>query len=651
MKLTITNKIYVGIGVLAAILICLGIFSRFTIKKTQTMLHEVHEYSELVDLLGERIVDHFKWAEALSVGTIMQGKEFSGKLDPAQCKFGEWYYSYKPSKEVEDVFKKIEAPHKRLHESAAKIIAALKDGKKPLAEKIFIEESQPALKETQAALSELKTFASKKMGEETEQTISLQRRMEWVSLTVYALILLLIILGGVLLLARPIKNELAHISAGVETLSNGDLRVEIKIDKDDEIGVLAHNLKKMSDMFNDTINGILTGATSIISIVDILKVRADKTIEGTRTQSSQAAQIATAAEEMSQTITDIARNASDASVSSAEAMETASKGKEVADGAVETVNRVYTSTVELSTMIEKLNGRTAEIGDIVTVIKDIADQTNLLALNAAIEAARAGEQGRGFAVVADEVRKLAERTIKATAEISDKIGAVQSESAQTTRSMEEASTEVTKATDYIRQVGDTLNGIVYAVQKVKDQITQIATAVEEQSAASEEVAQNIEKTSNISKDLEHMADDVMHEVAGLVKVVEHLRDSSSSFKTKGSELMILDLAKTDHRTFMNKIGSCLKGDLRLDPEQLPTHHTCRFGKWYDDQGRQMCGTLPSFKAVDVPHEKVHSMAKEILRAHYSGDIKRAEKLFKEAEDTSDEIVSLLDGIKRECGRV
>lgn len=650
MKLTITNKIYIGIGTLAAILICLGIFSRLTIKTTKEMIHEVHEYSELVDLLGERIVDHFKWAEALSVGAIMQGKEFTGKLDPTKCKFGEWYYSYKPSKEVEEVFKKIEAPHKKLHESAAKIIAALKDGKRPLAEKIFIEETQPALKETQTALSELKTLASKKMGEKTDQTIALQQKMGRVALTVYALILLLVIVGGILLLARPIKHELSHITESVEILSNGDLSVEIKIDKDDEIGVLASNLKKMSGMFNNTINGILTGATNIISIVDVLKVRAEKTKEGTRTQSSQAAQIATAAEEMSQTITDIARNASEASLSSAEAMETASKGKEVADGAVETVNRVYTSTVELSGMIEKLNGRTAEIGDIVTVIKDIADQTNLLALNAAIEAARAGEQGRGFAVVADEVRKLAERTIKATAEISNKIGAVQSESAQTTRSMEEASGEVTRATDYIRQVGDTLNSIVYAVQKVKDQITQIATAVEEQSAASEEVARNIERTSSISQDLEMMADDVMHEVAGLIKVGEQLRESSSNFKTKGSELMILDLAKTDHRTFMNKIGACLKGDLRLEPEQLPTHHTCRFGKWYDDQGRQMCGTLPSFKAVNTPHEKVHSMAKEILRLHYSGDVKRAENLFREAEDESDKIVSLLDGIKRECGK-
>lgn len=329
---------------------------------------------------------------------------------------------------------------------------------------------------------------------------------------------------------RKIAKPLSDLNEKVGHIAGGDLRVKVDYGSSDEIGMLSDNMKKMIESLNTIISGILGGTDELVKLVEVLKAQAEKTSEGAKDQSGQAGQIATAAEEMSQTITDIARNASVASDTSADAKKVAGEGQEVATQAIETVNRVYTATVELATMVEKLNNRAGEIGNIVTVITDIADQTNLLALNAAIEAARAGEQGRGFAVVADEVRKLAERTIKATTEISEKIGAVQTESEQTTKSMAEASNEVTKATEFIRNVGNSLQGIVEAVQNVRDQIAQIATAVDEQSAASEEVAKNIEKTSSIALDMEKMSDDVMKEVSVIADVAHRLRNSTSGFR-------------------------------------------------------------------------------------------------------------------------
>jgi len=346
-----------------------------------------------------------------------------------------------------------------------------------------------------------------------------------------------VIIGILIVLIYTLVKRLAiipvrNIKDSLHRIASGDLTVTLDTHSTDDIGQTITQMNSMTNSFSKMISSITSSAKNVVSSVAVLKDRSVQTAEGAKNQSLQASQIATAAEEMSQTITDIAKNASVASETSAEAMEIANKGKEVADGAVNTVNGVYTSTVELASMVERLNNRVGEIGDIVTVIKDIADQTNLLALNAAIEAARAGEQGRGFAVVADEVRKLAERTIKATAEISEKISAVQTESDQTTRSMEEASGQVTKATDYIREVGDSLNHIVVAVERVRDQITQIATAVDEQSAASEEVARNIEKTSAIAQDMENMSQDVMKEVNNLTRVVELLNQSVSGFKIR-----------------------------------------------------------------------------------------------------------------------
>ncbi len=453
----------------------------------------------------------------------------------------------------------------------------------------------------------------------------------------------------VILIVNFFLKPLSHFTEKVRQLSDGDLRTKITYDKKDEIGVLAESMNKMIDSFNHMINNIVTSTGNVVSSVNIIGAKAEETTEGARKQSGQAHQIAAATEELSQTITDIARNATDASKSSEDAMQTATNGKEVADGAVTTINKVYASTVELATMVEKLSVRASEIGGIVTVIKEIADQTNLLALNAAIEAARAGEQGRGFSVVADEVRKLAERTIKATAEITEKINSVQAESAQTSTSMKEASGEVTSATEYIRRVGESLNQIVDSVQTVRDQITQIATAVDEQSSASEEVANTIEKSSIISKDMEKMSEDVMTEINGLVKIAEELRNATLGFKTKGSELMILDLAKSGHRIFMTKLSGLIRGTSTIDLSQMKDHHSCSFGKWYYGEGKSLCGSLPSFKSIETPHEKIHSLANDVVKACNSGDRENAENIYREMNRLLDSMGTLLDGIRQECG--
>jgi methyl-accepting chemotaxis protein len=444
---------------------------------------------------------------------------------------------------------------------------------------------------------------------------------------------------------RHTHRSLHELLAHVREVINKNLRVEIlHKGQRDEVMVLSSSVDRMIDVFNQSLDTIVSSTTDISSAVDIISDMADRTSQGAQTQSHQATQIARVAEDMTGTILDISRNASGAAELSTQAMKTAGEGKQVADVSMEKITAVFQATVNLASMIEKLNGRVREIGDVVVVIKDVADQTNLLALNAAIEAARAGEQGRGFSVVADEVRKLAERTIRATEDVAAKIGAVQAESTETMRSMEAASTEVTATTEHIKRLGQSLTKIVDTIRTVSDRVTGIASAVEQQSSATEQVAASIETTADIAREIEHVSLAVDREVKKLAGVIEGLRRYTAEFRTRNAELMILDLAKKDHIAWINKVASHVDGDTTLDPSKLSNHKVCRLGKWYYAEGMKSCGSLQSFKALESPHKRVHDLGKQIVIEHDSGNAQRVQMLFHDLKSVSEEIVTLLDRI-------
>ncbi|GAQ94999.1 methyl-accepting chemotaxis protein [Thermodesulfovibrio aggregans] len=432
----------------------------------------------------------------------------------------------------------------------------------------------------------------------------------------------------------------------LQKISDGDLTVSVGFkDRVDIVGRLAKSIDKVLQTFINLTDKSFEYSQRLAETVDKCNRVIDETIEGAKKQSQQANQIATAAEEMTQTITDIANNASKASETAQETMEIAKKGQNLSQNAVQKVNIVYQTTNELGQMIEKLSSSASEIGDIVTVIKDIADQTNLLALNAAIEAARAGEQGRGFAVVADEVRKLAERTIRATEEIAQKISMIQKETSDTAQSMKKELTEVTEVTEAVNTIGNALGEIVSSVVKLKDQITQIATAVEEQSAASEEVTRNIEESAKIASQIERLAETIVKDSYEILHVSSDLRHTAAAVKTKRTQQMLFDIFKGDHERLMIRVHAHVKGIDRLDPDRLADYRSCGLGKWYYSEEGQKFRDLSGFSELEDVHRLSHTLGRDIVLAHNAGDHEKVKKLLDEAQRNSERLNRLLEQLK------
>lgn len=283
--------------------------------------------------------------------------------------------------------------------------------------------------------------------------------------------------------------------------------------------------------------GMLAAAAHLEEVVDAISAAAAdlstqiaQCSHGADEQAARAAETATAMEEMNSTVAEVARNASSASEISARTREKAAEGSDIVEKAVHSIREVQSQSLSLKDDMEKLSEHARSISRIMGVISDIADQTNLLALNAAIEAARAGEAGRGFAVVADEVRKLAEKTMASTNDVAQAIKAIQDSASQSSRQVDMAVESIDEATQFAVHSGEALAEIVNMADSSADQVRAIATASEQQSATSEEINRAVTHVNTIAGETARAMDEADRAVTELAKQTQTLNELIAEMK-------------------------------------------------------------------------------------------------------------------------
>ena len=344
---------------------------------------------------------------------------------------------------------------------------------------------------------------------------------------------LLALLFGILaawVITRQITRPLKETLQVVERIATGDLTHDLHVTRRDELGILQQGIARMGVTLRDLITGIRDGVTQIASAAEELSAVTEQTSAGVNSQKVETDQVATAMHEMTATVQEVARNAEQASQAATAADGQARQGDRVVAEAIAQIERLAEEVRRSTEAMAQLQQESGKIGSVMDVIKSVAEQTNLLALNAAIEAARAGEAGRGFAVVADEVRGLAQRTQKSTGEIEELVAGLQSGTQQVanvmlgSRSLTDSSVELT------RKAGLSLESITRTVSNIQSMNQQIAAAAEQQRAVAQEISRSILNVRDVSEQTAAASDETAASSVELARLGGQLQTLVSHFR-------------------------------------------------------------------------------------------------------------------------
>jgi methyl-accepting chemotaxis protein len=533
------TKLYAIVALMSVVMIFVGVIGLFLAKTSNDGLDTVYkdrvvclqQLKVVSDMYAVNIVDtsHKVRDGALSWSDGRKG------LDEARKRVADEWKAYTGTSLVDEEKKLVDeaAPLMKSADEAIAKLSGIIDGKDHAGLTRFAATGlYPAIDPLTDKISKLTELQLRVAKQEFEKSDAYYRNGKAALIAVIIICGLLSAAFATLIIRGLIKElggEPRYVHEIARTVANGDLSVSVAVDPRDNSSIL-WAMRTMVESLRDMVSQTVNISMNIASASSQLQSTSEQIATGAEEVASQTSTVATASEEMASTSAEIASNCTSAAESSRRTSEYANTGVAVVQETIVGMGKIAERVKQTAATIDALGTRSEQIGEIIGTIEDIADQTNLLALNAAIEAARAGEQGRGFAVVADEVRALAERTTKATKEIGSMIKAIQSETGDAVRSMEEGVREVEKGAVSSQKSGESLQEILDQINEVNMQIHQIATAAEQQTATVSEITTNIHQVTEVVHQSARGADETSAAAAQLADQSQQLQALVGRFR-------------------------------------------------------------------------------------------------------------------------